>query len=126
MKELLSGGLLHGDCLTITGRTVAENLANIPKLADLNQVSSQQTALVNETILQKVIYPLSNPVSPAGHHIIVLKGSLSPDSAVLKLSGKEFSKPFSGPVSCVSVGCIACIYLCRPGCLMVKMEHMML
>lgn len=40
MKELLEGGLLHGDCITITGKTVSENLANIPRIADLKQVSS--------------------------------------------------------------------------------------
>lgn len=76
-----------------------------------------------------MIFPLSNPVAPPGHHIIVIKGSLATDSAVLKLSGKEFNKPFSGPVSSIWITSMYihfewCLIL-RQECLMVKMELMM-
>ncbi|XP_064384948.1 dihydroxy-acid dehydratase-like isoform X2 [Halichondria panicea] len=83
MKELLDVGLLHGDCLTVTGN-LAENLASVSKASDLTQ---------------DVVYPISKPLSPPGHHITIIKGSLATDSAVLKLSGKVFDKPFKGPVS---------------------------
>ncbi|XP_065835395.1 dihydroxy-acid dehydratase 2-like [Oscarella lobularis] len=82
LKELLDNGFLHGDCLTVTGRTMAENLANTPSLSQLKQ---------------DVIFPLSSPVAPAGHHISIIRGNLAPGSAVLKLSGKQFDKPFTGP-----------------------------
>ena len=58
MKELLDAGLLHGDCITVTGKTVAENLADTPKLSDLKQ---------------DVVFPLSKPLSPPGHHITIIK-----------------------------------------------------
>ncbi|MBI2430538.1 MAG: dihydroxy-acid dehydratase [Candidatus Levybacteria bacterium] len=80
MKMLLDKGLLHGDCLTVTGKTVAENLKNIgprPKNQD-------------------IIYSLENPFAPPMHHIIILRGNLAPDGAVLKLSGKEMKK-HTGP-----------------------------
>ena len=81
MKGLLSAGLLHGDCLTVTGKTIEENLADV---APCGQG-------------QDVIFPLSNPLAPAGRHIRVLRGSLAPGGAVLKASGKDLSTPFSGP-----------------------------
>ena len=58
MKELLDAGLLHGDCLTVTGKTVAENLAAVSKASDLTQ---------------DVVYPMSKPLSPPGHHITIIK-----------------------------------------------------
>ncbi len=58
MKELLDAGLLHGDCLTVTGKTVAENLASVSKASDLTQ---------------DVVYPFSKPLSPPGHHITIIK-----------------------------------------------------
>src|SRR5438046_5692120 len=61
MKYLLSKGLLHGDCLTVTGKTVAENLANAPDL-DFDQ--------------QKIIMPLETPLKPTGH-LQVLYGNLA-------------------------------------------------
>ncbi|KAL5475442.1 hypothetical protein EMCRGX_G025259 [Ephydatia muelleri] len=82
MKELLNAGLLHGDCLTVTGKTVAENLHITPTPSQLQQ---------------DVVFPLERPMSAPGRHIIVLKGSLAPESAVLKLSGKHMEKPFRGP-----------------------------
>ncbi|MBT6273634.1 MAG: dihydroxy-acid dehydratase [Chromatiales bacterium] len=74
MKELLSNGFLHGDVMTVTGRTLAENLEATPSLSEL------QT--------QDVVVPVSAPAAPANNHISVLKGNLAPESCVLKLSGK--------------------------------------
>ena len=72
MKLLLENGYLHGDCLTVTGKTVAENLAELPGLAEG----------------QEVIRPLTNPIKPTGH-IQILRGNLAPDGAVAKITGKE-------------------------------------
>jgi dihydroxy-acid dehydratase len=78
MKMLLDAGLLHGDCLTVTGKTVAENLKNVaPYPAD-----------------QDVIRPLSNPIK-ADSHLRILYGNLAPQGAVAKISGKE-GLTFSG------------------------------
>jgi len=72
MKLLLDAGLLHGDCLTVTGKTLAENLADVaPYPAD-----------------QSIIRPLSNPIK-AESHLVVLYGNLAPEGAVAKISGKE-------------------------------------
>ncbi|MGB3005025.1 MAG: dihydroxy-acid dehydratase [Chitinophagaceae bacterium] len=73
MKYLLKHGLLHGDCLTVTGKTVAENLAGVP---DLN---------FDE---QKIIYPLENPLKKTGH-LQILYGNLAEKGSVAKISGKE-------------------------------------
>jgi dihydroxy-acid dehydratase len=81
MKELLSHGLLHGDCLTVTGRSLAENLADLPPLKEG----------------QQIIRPLNQPVHPSGH-IQILRGSLAPDGAVAKITGKE-GLTFSGPAN---------------------------
>jgi len=78
IKLLLDEGMLHGDCLTVTGRTLAENVADLPGLADG----------------QDVIRPRSNPVKPTGH-IAILRGNLAPDGAVAKITGKEGLR-FSG------------------------------
>jgi len=72
MKMLLDAGLLHGDCLTVTGRTVAQNLA------DVKPYPPGQT----------VIRPLSDPIKKSGH-LVVLRGNLAPGGAVAKISGKE-------------------------------------
>jgi dihydroxy-acid dehydratase len=79
MKYLWQNGLLDGDCLTVTGRTVAENLAGAPDLADG----------------QRIIHPLSDPIKPSGH-IQILRGNLAPEGAVAKITGKEGTR-FSGP-----------------------------
>jgi dihydroxy-acid dehydratase len=79
MKLLLDAGLLHGDCLTVTGRTLAQNLAALPGLAEG----------------QEIIRPLDNPIKPTGH-IQILRGNLAPDGAVAKITGKEGER-FSGP-----------------------------
>jgi dihydroxy-acid dehydratase len=79
MKLLLDAGLLHGDCLTVTGRTLAQNLAALPGLAEG----------------QEIIRPLDNPIKATGH-IQILRGNLAPDGAVAKITGKEGER-FSGP-----------------------------
>lgn len=84
MKELLDAGFLHGDALTVTGRTLAENLAQIPSLADLGN--------------QDVVRSVAAPLAPPANHISVLKGNLATESAVLKLSGKVLEQgEFRGP-----------------------------
>ena len=70
MKQLLKAGLLHGDCITITGKTVAENLAELPELSPQ----------------QDVIRPLSNPMYARGH-LAILRGNLAPDGCVAKITG---------------------------------------
>ncbi|PLR82739.1 dihydroxy-acid dehydratase [Bacillus sp. V33-4] len=79
MKMLLKEGLLDGSCLTVTGKTLAENLADAPDLADG----------------QKVIYPVSEPLKPAGP-LVVLSGNLAPSGAVAKVSGLKV-KQLTGP-----------------------------
>jgi dihydroxy-acid dehydratase len=70
MKVLLDAGLLHGDCITITGKTVAENLADVPPLA----------------ADQQVIRPIDKALYPEGH-LAILKGNLSPEGSVAKITG---------------------------------------
>src|SRR6185369_5364948 len=65
-------GLLHGDCLTVTGKTMAENLANAPRYPEG----------------QKIIRPLSDPIKKDSH-LVILYGNLAPTGAVAKISGKE-------------------------------------
>lgn len=79
MKYLLEQDLLHADCLTVTGQTIAENLHHLPGLQDG----------------QTVIRPLSAPIKDSGH-ICILKGNLAPGGAVAKITGKE-GLLFSGP-----------------------------
>jgi dihydroxy-acid dehydratase len=79
MKLLLERGLLQGDCMTVTGKTLAENLH------DAAPLSAGQT----------VIQPIDAPVLPRGH-IRILRGNLAPDGAVAKITGKEGER-FSGP-----------------------------
>lgn len=85
MKELLHAGLLHGDCMTVTGKTVAENVAALPTLSERGA--------------QQILFPVAAPLSPAGNHLLIIRGNLAPDSAVLKLSGKIYDK-FVGPAMC--------------------------
>jgi dihydroxy-acid dehydratase len=80
MKYMLQKGMLHGDCLTVTGKTIAENLAAIPEL-DFEQ--------------QKIILPVENPVKTTGH-LQILYGNLAEGGSVAKISGKEGEK-FEGP-----------------------------
>ncbi len=82
MKRLLGEGLLHGDCLTVTGKTLAENLADVADYpAD-----------------QQVIRPMSNPIKPDSH-LVILYGNLAPEGAVAKITGHEGLK-FTGRAKC--------------------------
>lgn len=78
-KLLLKEGFLHGDCLTVTGKTLAENCEGFADLQDG----------------QKVIFPVSNPIKKTGH-IQILYGNLASEGAVAKITGKE-GETFSGP-----------------------------
>ena len=79
MKYLLERGFLHGDCMTVTGKTLAENVADVPSLK----------------AGQQVIRPIETPVFPRGH-LRILRGNLAPDGAVAKITGKEGER-FAGP-----------------------------
>jgi len=79
MRYLIKEGLMHGECMTVTGKTINENLAQLPDL----------------TAGQDVIHPLSDPIKETGH-IRILKGNLAPGGAVAKITGKE-GRQFSGP-----------------------------
>ena len=80
LKYLLKKGFLHGDCLTVTGKTLAENLADA---ADLNFEK------------QDIIFPFENPIKKTGH-LQMLYGNLAPQGSVAKISGKE-GESFTGP-----------------------------
>jgi dihydroxy-acid dehydratase len=80
MKYMLAQGWLHGDCLTVTGKTIAENLAGVPDL-DFDQ--------------QKIIYPKENPIKATGH-LQIMYGNLATGGSVAKISGKE-GDLFEGP-----------------------------
>jgi dihydroxy-acid dehydratase len=82
MKLLLENGLLIGNCLTITGKTIAENLKDLPGLA----------------AGQDVVRPLSNPLKATGH-IRIMRGNFCPDGAVAKITGKE-GLQFTGTANC--------------------------
>ncbi|VAW16571.1 Dihydroxy-acid dehydratase [hydrothermal vent metagenome] len=81
MKTLLENGFLHGDCMTVTGRTIAENMERV-KWNDA----------------QDVVHPASNPITPTGG-VVTLKGNLAPDGAIVKVAGMKELK-FSGPARC--------------------------
>ena len=78
MKSLLGEGLLYGDCMTVTGKTLGENIEQITWNPD-----------------QKVIYPATSPITPTGG-VVGLRGSLAPDGAIVKVAGMERLK-FTGP-----------------------------
>ena len=78
MKALLDGGYLHGDCITISGKTIEENLKDVK--FDENQ---------------KVVYPVSSPISPTGG-VVGLRGSLAPEGAIVKVAGMK-NLTFKGP-----------------------------
>ncbi|TCC92274.1 dihydroxy-acid dehydratase [Pedobacter frigiditerrae] len=80
LKYLLDEGLLHGDCLTVTGKTVAENLADVKSIMDYDQ---------------KIIHKLNDPIKATGH-LQILYGNLAEKGSVAKISGKEGEK-FEGP-----------------------------
>ena len=78
MKYLLQQGLLNGDCMTVTGKTVTENLEDVNGLTEG----------------QKILRPIDNPIKPTSH-IQILKGNLAPQGSVAKITGKE-GEVFSG------------------------------
>src|SRR6202050_5229264 len=80
-KMLLEAGLLHGDCVTVTGKTVRENVMDLPGLRSG----------------QEIVRPVSNPLK-ATSHLQILKGNLAPEGAVAKITGKEGLR-FSGPAN---------------------------
>src|SRR5271168_792994 len=81
MKTLLDGGYLHGDCITVTGKTIAENLKNVVFPTN-----------------QDVIMPVSRPLSPTGG-VVTLKGNLAPQGAIVKVAGMKELR-FTGPARC--------------------------
>jgi len=106
LKYMLQEGYLHGDCLTVTGKTMAENLAECPGLKEG----------------QQIIFPFSSPVKPTGH-IAILEGNLAPEGAVGKITGKEGTR-FSGPAKCFDaeedlMEAVAKDHLALKGCVVV-------
>ena len=81
MRTLLDGGYLHEDCITVTGKTIKQNLEGV--VFNTNQ---------------KVIYPVTNPLSPTGG-VVGLAGTLAPEGAIVKVAGMKMTK-FSGPARC--------------------------
>ena len=81
LKTLLDHGFLHGDCLTVTGRTLAENLKSVKWNAD-----------------QDVVHPADRPILPTGG-VIGLKGNIAPEGAIVKVAGME-RLHFAGPARC--------------------------
>jgi dihydroxy-acid dehydratase len=71
LKELLDNGYIHGDCITVTGKTIAENLEGVKLPED-----------------QDVVYPVKNPIRPTGG-VVTLKGNLCPEGAIVKIAGLE-------------------------------------
>src|SRR3954447_22978711 len=83
MKTLLDGGYLHGDCLTVTGRTIAENLSKVAWNPD-----------------QDVVFPANKPITKTGG-VVGLKGNLAPEGAIVKVAGMPADKQsFTGPARC--------------------------
>ncbi|WP_048647835.1 dihydroxy-acid dehydratase [Nitratireductor soli] len=81
MKTLLEHGFLHGDCMTVTGRTIAENMAHVPWNDE-----------------QDVVRPANNPITKTGG-VVGLKGNLAPEGAIVKVAGMK-NLQFSGPARC--------------------------
>lgn len=81
MKTLLDHGFLHGDCMTVTGRTIAENMAKVHWNPD-----------------QDVVYPADKPITKTGG-VVGLKGNLAPEGAIVKVAGMKNQK-FEGPARC--------------------------
>jgi dihydroxy-acid dehydratase len=90
LRALLDAGMLHGDCITVTGQTLAENLRTVPSIYSRKQ---------------DVVLPLDRPMHPTGH-IIILHGNLAPEGAVAKVAGLKqrsitgSAKVFDGEESC--------------------------
>jgi dihydroxy-acid dehydratase len=83
MKTLLDHGFLHGDCMTVTGRTIAENMAKVKWNDD-----------------QDVVYPANKPITPTGG-VVGLRGNLAPEGAIVKVAGMAADRQtFTGPARC--------------------------
>src|SRR5262245_33117926 len=80
LKALLEAGMLHGDCITVTGGTLADNLKNVKSIYQRKQ---------------SIVKPLKEPMHPSGH-IVILHGNLAPDGAVCKVAGLKKRK-ITGP-----------------------------
>src|SRR5690606_30579683 len=78
IKTLYEGGYIHGDCMTVSGKTIAENLEDVKWNPD-----------------QDVVYPVGNPITPTGG-VVGLKGNLAPDGAIVKVAGMK-QLEFTGP-----------------------------
>ena len=81
LKALLDGGFIHGDCITVSGKTMAENLADVEFPTD-----------------QVVVYPVTNPLSPTGG-VVGLRGNLAPEGAIVKVAGMK-NLVFTGTARC--------------------------
>lgn len=81
LKALLDGGFIHGDCITVSGKTIAENLADVEFPTD-----------------QVVVYPVTNPLSPTGG-VVGLRGNLAPEGAIVKVAGMK-NLVFTGTARC--------------------------
>lgn len=82
LKELLRGGYLHGDCMTVTGKTLGDNIEDAEVAAPDN----------------RVVYPVSNPITETGG-VVGLKGNLAPEGAIVKVAGMK-NLEFTGPAIC--------------------------
>ena len=94
MKTLLDHGFLHGDCMTVTGRTIAENMAQ-----------------VKWNPHQDVVYPANKPITPTGG-VVGLSGNLAPEGAIVKVAGMSLDKQkFTGPARCFDneESCFECV-----------------
>ncbi len=104
LRQLFDAGLLHGDCMTVSGRTLAENIEEVTWNPD-----------------QKVIYPVSAPLSPTGG-VVGLRGSLAPDGAIVKVAGMARLQ-FTGPARVFDCeeDCFAAVEArsIQPGCVIV-------
>lgn len=104
MRELLDAGLLHGDCMTVTGQTIEENVQESFHRLDERKKLAKDTSLTQQTkkgifsTSGGVVYSTAAPLSKPGNHLTVLRGSLATESAILKLSGKEMPH-FEGPAA---------------------------
>ncbi|HEY8750779.1 MAG TPA: dihydroxy-acid dehydratase [Tepidisphaeraceae bacterium] len=85
MRLLLDAGMIDGSQMTVTGKTIAQNLAELPKLPPYGKGAGQQN----------IVHPLDQPIKPTGH-IRILRGNLAPDGCVAKITGKE-GEIFTGP-----------------------------
>ena len=110
MKMLLAEGLLHGDCVSCTGESIAETLSELPGLGEFDagaavpgtstlvDANSGDTSTEVDVPSQPIVRPLSDPIKPNGH-IRILYGNVAPTGSVAKITGKE-GLVFTGPALC--------------------------